>query len=305
MKRFRFYSLVLMTLLGAGEVFAYDFEAGGLYYNITSTSDKTCEVTFETTAYDSYKGEITVPESAVKDGVTYAVTKIGDNAFNSCKELTSVSLAGSVTAIGASAFADCGVLTTLATETKIPPTCNDNALEGIDKQKCKLYVIPETMAAYKEAEQWKDFTMMEGLTVKDRKLRLQLMADSETDVLFSAEPKIDFPDGDVQLSWADGSQKWVFSDVEAFSFDKIYSTGTTTGIKSIAGNGPLTLSMTADKGLSVVGGRGSTVIVCSVNGETVLRKGVKTDDEEVSLEQLPAGVYIINVGGKSVKVTKK
>ena len=40
--------------------------------------------------FDKYKGDIVIPQSIEVDGKTYAVTAIGDDAFDMCDELKSV-----------------------------------------------------------------------------------------------------------------------------------------------------------------------------------------------------------------------
>lgn len=61
----------------SAEVFG--FEAGGIYYNITSDTYKTVEVTFGSSVY---AGDITIPSSVSNSGTTYTVTSIGNSAFS-------------------------------------------------------------------------------------------------------------------------------------------------------------------------------------------------------------------------------
>ena len=54
---------------------AHDFEVDGIYYNFTSSTDKTCAVTCKGTIPSSYSneytGEIVIPESVTYNGITY------------------------------------------------------------------------------------------------------------------------------------------------------------------------------------------------------------------------------------------
>ena len=90
---------------------AHDFKVGGIYYNITSSEDKTVEVTFSGDSYsavaDEYTGEVAIPATVTHGGVTYRVTSIRVNAFRRCSGLTSVTLPEGVTSIGSRAFSDC------------------------------------------------------------------------------------------------------------------------------------------------------------------------------------------------------
>ena len=93
-----------LSLLCATIATAYDFEVGGIYYNITNSTDKTVEVT-EGSSY--YTGSVVIPESIEYDGITYNVTCIGSRAFMASTELTSITIPNSVTSIGDYAFNGC------------------------------------------------------------------------------------------------------------------------------------------------------------------------------------------------------
>jgi hypothetical protein len=92
---------------------AYDFESGGIYYNITS--DNTVGVTFQVQWQEtpSYTGDIIIPETVTYSDVEYSVTSIGYAAFYACSSLTSIELPASVTEIDEDAFSDCSSLTSI------------------------------------------------------------------------------------------------------------------------------------------------------------------------------------------------
>lgn len=80
---------------------AYDFEANGIYYGITSIADKTVEVVVGDA---KYSGDVTIPATVAYDGITYRVTSIGKHAFYDCSNLASITLPESLTSIESETF---------------------------------------------------------------------------------------------------------------------------------------------------------------------------------------------------------
>ncbi len=103
----------IACLLVSMNVLAYDFESGGIYYNITSSENKTVEVTYKDTDYNSYSGEVTIPSSVTHEEIEYSVTSIGDEAFQISPSLTSVTIGNSVASIGIAAFSMCDNLASI------------------------------------------------------------------------------------------------------------------------------------------------------------------------------------------------
>ena len=61
-----------------------------------------------------YSGDIIIPEKVKgNDGVEYIVTSIGDNCFDGCRGLTSITIPSSVTSLGKSCFDGCSGLTSI------------------------------------------------------------------------------------------------------------------------------------------------------------------------------------------------
>ena len=85
---------------------AYNFEVGGIYYDITSSSDLTVSVTYYSYS-DENSGSVVIPEKVTYNGKEYSVTSIGERAFYECSGLTSVTIPNSVTSIGSGAFYGC------------------------------------------------------------------------------------------------------------------------------------------------------------------------------------------------------
>ena len=106
--------LLLAVLFSSTAIHAHDFEAVNeddvtIYYQIISTTDKTCKVTYKGSSYSSgeYSGVVNIPETATYSSISFKVTSIGDRAFWFCSGLTSVAIPNYVTSIGSYAFYGC------------------------------------------------------------------------------------------------------------------------------------------------------------------------------------------------------
>ena len=114
-------TFLLILLLGSTlTVTAYDFEASGIYYNITSSTNMTVAVTYYNKNNNTYSGAVTIPTSVTSNGKTYYVTAIGDYAFVGCSGISSINITASrLTSIGNYAFQGCNGLTTFNVPAKV------------------------------------------------------------------------------------------------------------------------------------------------------------------------------------------
>ena len=105
----KIFLLLWLVLLGLSKVQAYEFEKNGIYYDIVK--DKAVVVRNWST---SYTGDVVIPDSVEYYGHYYVVDSIGEEAFNSCGELTSVRLPEGLKNIGRGTFSLCSGLTSLS-----------------------------------------------------------------------------------------------------------------------------------------------------------------------------------------------
>ena len=93
-----------------------------------------------------------------------SVTTIGHEAFSGCTNLQKVNIGNSVKTIGEFAFNKCTNITQISSEAVVPPTCESGVFFYVNTSKCKLIVPKNSLDAYKQADQWKDFLLIEGST---------------------------------------------------------------------------------------------------------------------------------------------
>ena len=109
--------LLALSAFFVQSLHAYDFAVDGIYYSITSSTDKTVSVTYKSYShysyYSDYSGTIVIPNEVTYNSITYNVTSINEHAFDGCTGLTSVTIPSSVTSISSYAFKGCTGLTSV------------------------------------------------------------------------------------------------------------------------------------------------------------------------------------------------
>lgn len=79
--------LAIACLLCSFAASAHMFEVDGIYYDITSETDKTVEVVYDWLYYTKYTGTVVIPETVTYKGTTYSVTSVGSTAFINCTKV--------------------------------------------------------------------------------------------------------------------------------------------------------------------------------------------------------------------------
>ena len=138
---------LFMAILAATCLWAYDFEAGGLFYNVISD---TIPYTAEVTNHPGFPYEIasaTIPEKVNYCDITYVVKRIGAGAFEDCYALTSVTIPNSITSIESFAFKNC------------------QSLNSINIPKSVVFIKPDAFSnsgIYNNESNWEDSVLYIG-----------------------------------------------------------------------------------------------------------------------------------------------
>ena len=114
MKKLYFLFLLSILPLAAN---ADAVEIKGIYYNLNASGGtRTAEVTKNP---DKYSGSVRIPATVKYQGTEYKVTSVGEDAFLSCSDLTSVTVPNGVTSIGPGAFMKAQNLTSVTLPTSV------------------------------------------------------------------------------------------------------------------------------------------------------------------------------------------
>lgn len=95
--------LFVLSVFTFLSVSAYDFEADGLYFTITSLKDLTVSVDG---AVNKDTDKVVIPQTVVYKNKTLTITSVRSEAFSKYKNLQSISFPNTVLSIGWSAFAE-------------------------------------------------------------------------------------------------------------------------------------------------------------------------------------------------------
>ncbi|MBQ7819539.1 MAG: leucine-rich repeat domain-containing protein [Bacteroidales bacterium] len=111
-------SLSAITFNSFSQETDYDFSddktGTTIYYNVTVDEfPLEVAITFGSYDFNSYSGVVTIPEKVVKDGWSYAVTSVWENAFAHSDKLAEVQLPENIKYIEDAAFMGCENLKTI------------------------------------------------------------------------------------------------------------------------------------------------------------------------------------------------
>ena len=138
-KNLIFWFVLLAYLMAPTRTFAYDVEIDGIYYNLDRNA-KTAEVTYKDTTYGTYSGTVIIPSSITCEGGVYEVKSIGMAGFFDCM-ITSITLPNSITTIGQQAFEGCINLSSIS----IPNSVSSIGLHAFSNSGLTSITIPKSV----------------------------------------------------------------------------------------------------------------------------------------------------------------
>ncbi len=106
---------------------------GTVTYRVTNAKVQNPQVCYVSNSMSEAR-TVTIPKTVTINGVKYKVTSIGDDAFKSNVNLTTLTIGANVTSIGSKAFYKCKKLSTVKLNTKKLGTIGDKAFYGIQNK---------------------------------------------------------------------------------------------------------------------------------------------------------------------------
>ncbi len=148
----------VMCALGAS---AYDFQSGNIYYKILTGN--TVAVTYRDGNYNTYSGEVNIPETVTYGSTTYNVTAIDQVAFYKCSNLKHVSLPKTIQQIGDLAFRNCPSLESVYCHAMTVPTLSESAFDASAYDEVTVRVPLSVYYTYAEAAVWQNLRSLDSL----------------------------------------------------------------------------------------------------------------------------------------------
>ena len=92
------------------------------------------------------------------------VEEICKEAFKGCDKLEEIVMPKKLKKIDSEAFRGCTGLVKITSLAGIPPVCDSEVFDGVNKTNCELIVPEGSVAAYTRAEDWNKFSNIRGFS---------------------------------------------------------------------------------------------------------------------------------------------
>ncbi len=286
MKKLYFKHLfaIIVALLCSVVASAHDFEVNGIFYNILGDA---AVVTYKGNSYDSYSneysGDVVIPSNVYYNGKNYSVTSIGDCAFEGCSSLTSVTIPNSVTSIESYAFQRCYGLSSVTIGNSVTSIgdCTFLGCSGLTSVTIGNSVTSIGSSA---------FQICSGLT--------SVISNIPGDKLFALRSDVfNSVDKDNCTLFVPVGSKETYSSTRGWKDFKNIVEFDPTGIEDVADDAPA-FEITSG-GIQLAAATESKAIAIYTANGALVGKIDSYAGEEIMLDK---GVYIICVGGRTVKV---
>lgn len=258
--------------------------------------------------------DLAVPES---------ITTIEKYTFYGCTGLESITFHKGVTTVAQNSFNGCTNVKKIVCQGDTPPACGADALTGISRTDCALYV-PETSGSnYQNTTPWSEFTnIVGGVTPKtceaptiifDNDAKKLVFTSATEGATYSYTVTSDDMASEAK-STGEAVMTGVYNITAYTSADGMYNSEKTTAklcwvSASLEGDGILTAK--ADRGVVVSSNTNQINISGTINGETIevynvggsKLKSINATGDNTTINGLQSGsVYIVKIGGTKVKV---
>ena len=267
------------------------------------------------------KGDYTIPETIEVNGRQMPVTEIADGAFENCTNMTSCTIPEGIVKIGKHPFRGCNMLEELHVLSPLPIDLNEllearrllarslgievpEALEGIDFDRCVLYVPFGYEQAYREAKGWSLFKHIVGVH-GETDPALTVTAKSYTREYGEENPAFEFTTEGAVLDGEPVIECAATAASPAGTYDIVVKKGGVRNYNDTYVNATLTITKAP---LTVKAGSYSRKQGEQNPEFAVTYEGFKNGETEAVLTKLPAvaveatpesepGKYVITLGG--------
>lgn len=276
------------------------------------TLEEWCNVDFEdeeaNPMHSAYKEFVNRQELKDELNIPNEVTEVKDYTFIGCNGVTSVVLHADLKSIGRSAFAECTSVEEIESHAVTPPTLSGNPFNGIPKD-AKVYVPcaghdDYNMAGYWTAvgeligiEHW--VTVMSSDETMGKAELVQPVLCGTTVAQMEAIPN----EGFRFVEWSDGNTenpRIVYDVTSDTTFVAEFALGA-SGVDVITQQGGFSVVSTDEGSLQVYGAADKEISVYNLQGMCMFR-GIADEPTVISL---PAGVYMVQAGNKTIKAINR
>jgi uncharacterized repeat protein (TIGR02543 family) len=169
--------------LSGATVVAYEGEEGTYPYSVAYPANEMPQYSFYWNSAKTSLTSVKLPTgltsigsqafsncSGLSGGLTFpaGLTSIGSQAFFNCSGLSGLTLPAGLTSIGSYAFYNCSGLTSVTNLSLTPQSISSDVFYNVSVSSVALRVSAASLAAYQNAQVWRDFYVIGGATLRVR-----------------------------------------------------------------------------------------------------------------------------------------